>query len=60
MRTGNVVDNITPRAIDALKSHDWPGNILELNHVIERAMLLCDDETIDLGHLPPDFQSTPS
>jgi DNA-binding NtrC family response regulator len=60
MRTGNVVDNITPRAIDVLKSQDWPGNIRELNHVIERAMLLCDDETIDLGHLPPDFQSTPS
>lgn len=60
MRTGNVVDDITPRAIDSLKRHDWPGNIRELSHVIERAMLLCDDETIDLGHLPPDFQSTPS
>ena len=60
LRTGNAVDNITPRAIEALKIHDWPGNIRELNHVIERAMLLCDDETIDLGHLPPDFQPSPS
>jgi transcriptional regulator with PAS, ATPase and Fis domain len=60
LRTGNVVDNITPRAIYVLKKHDWPGNIRELNHVIERAKLLCDDETIDLGHLPPDFLSTPS
>jgi DNA-binding NtrC family response regulator len=60
LRTGNVVGNITPRAIDALKMHDWPGNIRELSHIIERAMLLCDDETIDMGHLPPDFQSTPS
>jgi two-component system response regulator AtoC len=56
LRTGNVVSNITPRAIENLKNHDWPGNIRELNHVIERAMLMCDDETIDLGHLPPDFQ----
>ena len=58
MRTGNVVAGITPRAIEALKAHDWPGNIRELNHVIERAMLFCDDELIDLGHLPPEFQTT--
>jgi len=58
MRTGNVVSGISPRAIEALKAHDWPGNIRELNHIIERAMLFCDDETIDLGHLPPEFQNT--
>jgi DNA-binding NtrC family response regulator len=57
LRTGNVVTGITPRAIEALKGHDWPGNIRELNHVIERAMLFCDDESIDLGHLPPEFQT---
>jgi len=57
LRTGNVVSNITPRAIENLKKHDWPGNIRELSHVIERAMLMCDDETIDIGHLPPDFQN---
>lgn len=57
MRTGNVVTGIKPRAIEALKAHNWPGNIRELNHVIERAMLFCDDELIDLGHLAPEFQS---
>jgi two-component system response regulator AtoC len=57
LRTGNVVSDITPRAITNLKKHDWPGNIRELSHVIERAMLMCDDETIDIGHLPPDFQN---
>ena len=55
-RTGNNVAAITPRAIDALKAFDWPGNIRELRHVIERAMLFCDDESLDLGHLPPEFQ----
>jgi two-component system response regulator AtoC len=58
LRTGNVVSDITPRAIEALKANDWPGNIRELNHVIERAMLLCDEETIDLRHLPPEFQKS--
>jgi two-component system response regulator AtoC len=55
-RTGNAVTGITTRAIDALKTHDWPGNIRELRHVIERAMLFCDEDEIDLGHLPPEFQ----
>ena len=57
LRTGNVISGITPRAIKALKKHTWPGNIRELRHVIERTMLFCDDEEIDLGHLPPDIQS---
>lgn len=57
LRTGNVISGITPRAIKALKAPTWPGNIRELRHVIERAMLFCDDEEIDLAHLPPDIQS---
>ena len=52
-----MVSGITPRAIEALKAHTWPGNIRELRHVIERAMLFCDDEEIDLGHLSPEFQA---
>ncbi len=56
LRPGNNVTDITPRAIDALKDHPWPGNIRELRHVIERAMLFCDDDVLDLGHLPPEFQ----
>ncbi|MEX2030033.1 MAG: sigma-54 dependent transcriptional regulator [Anaerolineales bacterium] len=56
LRTGNQVKGITPRAIDALKAHRWPGNIRELRHTIERAMLFCDDDRLDLGHLAPEFQ----
>jgi transcriptional regulator with PAS, ATPase and Fis domain len=58
LRTGNQVKAITPRAIDALKAHRWPGNIRELRHTIERAMLFCDDDTLDLGHLAPEFQTS--
>ena len=57
LRTGNAITGITPRAIEALKAHSWPGNIRELQHVIERAMLFCDDEQIDIAHLPPDIQA---
>ena len=55
-RMGASITGITPRAIEALKAHRWPGNIRELRHVIERAMLFCDDEQIDIGHLPEEFQ----
>jgi DNA-binding NtrC family response regulator len=57
MRVGGVIEGITPRAIEALKKHPWPGNIRELRHVIERAVLFCDEEMIDLAHLPPDIQA---
>ena len=57
LRTGSHVEGITPRAIEALKRHPWPGNIRELQNVIERAMLFCDEEQLDLAHLPPDIQA---
>jgi DNA-binding NtrC family response regulator len=47
----NIID-ITPRAMQALMAHNWPGNIRELQHVIESAMLFCDDPCLDLSHLP--------
>lgn len=55
-RTANAVNGISPRAIDALKAHAWPGNIRELRHSVERAMLFCDDEILDIGHFSPEFQ----
>jgi sigma-54-dependent transcriptional regulator len=46
----------TPRALDALCSWRYPGNVRELRNIVERAVLLIDDgERIDLRHLPPEF-----
>lgn len=53
-RLGMNITNITPRALQALISYNWPGNIRELSNSIERAMLFCDGETVDLEHLPID------
>ncbi len=36
---------------DRLLKHRWPGNIRELSHVIERAMLMCTGSIIELSHL---------
>ena len=38
---GMPVKGLTPESIEALKSHNWPGNIRELQNVIERSVILC-------------------
>lgn len=42
---------LTAEARQRLNSYDWPGNIRELQHVIERSLILCDDGAIDLDAL---------
>jgi two-component system response regulator AtoC len=58
-RMGLNILGISPKSMDILKSHNWPGNIRELRNVIERAMLFCDEATIDVAHLPAEL-ITPS
>jgi DNA-binding NtrC family response regulator len=47
---GKKIDSFTPSAKSALLEYDWPGNIRELQNVIERALILTDRE-IDVHHL---------
>jgi len=51
-RMGMNISDVTPRALEVLVRHSWPGNIRELRNTIERAMLFCDENMIDLSHLP--------
>jgi two-component system, NtrC family, response regulator HydG len=44
---------LSESAISYLQKHPWPGNIRELQHAIERAVILCEDEEIS----PQDFGS---
>jgi len=52
------VDGIEADALAALKSYDWPGNIRELEHTIERAVLLGKGSRIGLEDLPPNVVAT--
>ncbi len=44
--------SISDAAMSSLASYNWPGNIRELQNVIERAVLMADGKSIDTGHLP--------
>lgn len=46
---------ISSLAYEALLSYDYPGNVRELKHAIERAVLLSSDGVIDVKHLPDEF-----
>jgi two-component system response regulator GlrR len=41
------VRGLSPAALDKLLAHDWPGNIRELQHALERAVLLSSGSTLD-------------
>ena len=43
---------IGPPAMMALRMYPWPGNIRELQHVLERAVLVCDGPEVRLEHMP--------
>jgi DNA-binding NtrC family response regulator len=42
-------------ALDLLQRHSWPGNIRELEHVVEAALVMTKERVIEPSHLPPDF-----
>jgi len=63
-RLGKSVDRVDAEAVSLLTKYDWPGNIRELENVVERCVLFCDEDEIGIKHLPPDVSgaqiNTPS
>jgi two-component system response regulator AtoC len=51
-RIGCEVSDITDEALKALCDYSWPGNVRELINIIERAMLLCENDVITIDDLP--------
>ncbi|MGB5883899.1 MAG: helix-turn-helix domain-containing protein, partial [Desulfobulbales bacterium] len=51
-RSGKAVTGISPEALQQLMVYDFPGNVRELENIIERAIVLARGETIEIEHLP--------
>jgi formate hydrogenlyase transcriptional activator len=47
-KTGRKFRNISSKTLKGFQAYDWPGNIRELQNVIERAVILCDGDTFSV------------
>ena len=52
---GKGIRRIAPEALEALEAYSYPGNIRELQNVIEHAFVCCEGHVIRLEHLPRDI-----
>ncbi len=52
------ITRISTSAIDMLIQYHWPGNVRELQNCMERAVIICDDNSIKGIHLPPTLQTS--
>jgi transcriptional regulator with PAS, ATPase and Fis domain len=55
-KLGKKIEGMTPEAESILVSYAWPGNIRELENVIERCALFCEGDRIGEADLPPDVR----
>ncbi len=51
--TGRTVPRLSPALQAVLRAYAWPGNVRELRNVLQRAMVVCEGDTLDLADLPP-------
>jgi DNA-binding NtrC family response regulator len=43
-KTGKKITSISRKSLEHLKSYSWPGNIRELQNIVERSIIICDTE----------------
>ena len=56
-RLGRHFAGIEPASLDRLIGYEWPGNIRQLQNVLERSAILCDEEWL---HVPEAFTNDPT
>ncbi|MBI4469451.1 MAG: sigma-54-dependent Fis family transcriptional regulator, partial [Acidobacteria bacterium] len=54
---GTKVIAMREETISRIKEYGWPGNVRELRNTMERAVIMCKGEWIELPHLPPYIQN---
>jgi DNA-binding NtrC family response regulator len=57
VKLGRQVRGIEQEALDALTRHPWKGNVRELEHVLERTMILGDGDLVALRHVAEDLRA---
>ncbi|NLF32734.1 MAG: sigma 54-interacting transcriptional regulator, partial [Planctomycetes bacterium] len=55
---GKQIVGVCDEVLARLMEHDYPGNVRELENIIEQAFVLCRGGIIELSHLPPELRPT--
>lgn len=55
--SNNQRKSMSKEALKILMEYHWPGNVRQLESVVERAYILCDGDTIDVDHLPDEVKN---
>ncbi|MBE0471395.1 MAG: sigma-54-dependent Fis family transcriptional regulator [Methyloprofundus sp.] len=58
-RFNKPVNFLSPEVLEQLQAYDWPGNIRELENIIQRAVVLAKTDTIELGQIPQELRPAP-
>jgi len=56
--SGKNIAGVSDQVLARLMEHDYPGNVRELENIIEQAFVLCRGGMIELIHLPPELRPT--
>jgi DNA-binding NtrC family response regulator len=54
------VTELSGDVLARFQTYDWPGNVRELRNVLERAVILAGEGTVQMAHLPPGFSGAPA
>ncbi len=57
-KMSRLIDHVSDEVLDVLMNYDYPGNVRELENIIEHAFVMCREEEIQLQHLPPEFSTS--
>ncbi len=58
-KNSKALRGLSPAALDVLENYAWPGNVRELEHAMERAVVLCRHDVIDVHDLPEAVRKGP-
>ena len=58
LKTGKKIIFVSDHIIRLLMSYDFPGNVRELENIIEHAFVMCQGERLEVEHLPAEFRDS--